>query len=263
MTRKGNSDRDLLLHRMTWPEVRKALQRTRMILIPIGSTENQGPHLPLGSETDVAFEIAKRGARDVGAVVAPPLYLGFSAQHLSFPGTISLPSEVLAGVVRHVCKSLHKHGFTRLVIVNGHAGNTPILQTVASDLKYHDGISVAVMQWFSMIPGSEIKKIVERVYHAGEAETSLMLAVDEEAVDLTKAVSEIPKSTSEFFAYDFYAPGPKVIYPYRIGDLTKSGTVGNATKASKEKGEKLLELAVKYLVAFLLDFERGKLPSPP
>jgi creatinine amidohydrolase len=257
---EGSPNKNLFLQNMTWEEVRDALGTTKTILIPTGSTENAGPHLPLSNETEVAVEIARRAADKLAVFVAPPLYFGISEQHMAFAGTISIRPDSFAGVIRDMCTSFHRHGFKYMIIVNGHSGNTPTLQAVASELRQNLGIVTAVTQWFTMIPGNEIKKVVERVYHAGEAETSLMLAVNKEAVRRNKLVSEVPEVKSKFLAFDFYAPGPKAIFPYPIKEVTKSGVIGDATKASLEKGEQILELAVKYLVEFVLDLESGKLP---
>lgn len=246
---------------MTWQEVAEAVKVTKTILIPIGSTENGGPHLPLSNETEVAVEIAKRAGIKLGSIVAPPIYFGVSEQHMGFPGTISVRSQSLVNLLLDICDSFQRHGLKNMIFVNGHSGNTPALQMVASELRQSKGIIAAVAQWFSMIPGGEIRKIVDRVYHAGEAETSIMLAVNKDAVRMNRLVSEVPKVKSKFLGFDFYAAGPKAIFPYQIKEVTKSGVIGDATKASLAKGEQILELAVKYLVDLVHDIESGKLPG--
>lgn len=259
-----NSDslgKSLLLQNMTWEEVADAVKETQTILIPIGSTENGGPHLPLSNETEVAFEIARRAGLALGSFVAPPIYFGVSEQHMDFPGTISIKNQTLVNLLLDICESFQRHGLRNMILVNGHSGNAPALQMVASELRQSKGVIAAVAQWFTMIPGGEIKKIVERVYHAGEAETSIMLAVNKDAVRPGKLVSELPEIKSKFLGFDFYASGPKAIFPYQIKEVTNSGVIGDATKASLAKGEQLLQLAVKYLVELVRDIESGKLPG--
>ncbi len=246
---------------MTWQEVADAVKETKTILIPIGSTENGGPHLPLSNETEVALEIARKAGYELGSLVAPPIYFGVSEQHIDFPGTTSIKSQTLVNMLLDICGSFQRHGLRNMIFVNGHSGNTPALQMAASELRQTKGIVAAVTQWFTMIPGGEIKKIVERVYHAGEAETSIMLAVNKSAVRVDKLVSELPEVKSKFLGFDFYASGPKAIFPYQIKEVTTSGVIGDATKASLVKGEQILELAVKYLVELVRDIETSKLPG--
>jgi len=246
------------MEKLTWDEVNRAAKENRIVLLPIGSTEQHGYHLPLDTDTCIAYEMAYRAALQVGALVAPALPFGESSHHMGFSGTITLRSDVFVEVVKDILKSLIHHGFRRVVIVNGHGGNSAALSQVISDIHRETGKVVAVAEWFRLIPGSFARNIVQSAYHSDETETSLALAVDSMRVRVEKAVKEVPKSPSRFIQYDLYAPGPKITYPsvWFADKWTSSGVVGDPIIATREKGQKLLEHAVENLVTFLREIEQ-------
>lgn len=116
------------LQDLTWEEVQRHLEHDQVVLVPCGSTEQHGPAGVLGVDTYVATGIVEDVADRTGALCAPPLWFGDSPHHMAFPGTISLRTETLIGVISDVCRSLASHGFDKIVLVNGHKGsNLPAL----------------------------------------------------------------------------------------------------------------------------------------
>lgn len=144
----------ILLAEMTWPEVRERLSKTDIALVPIGSTEQHGPHLPLQTDTFIAYEIAKRAAEmvkeDVKAVVAPPIPFGVSSEWMSKPGTITLSPDTCAAIVKDVCMSLLHHGFRKIVIVNGHASNHAFIVKAIREIGEIDGHIFSTNSWFQL-----------------------------------------------------------------------------------------------------------------
>ena len=117
----------VLLEEMSWPEVAKLAKQKKTVLIPVGSIEQHGPHLPLNCDLTAAWEVSLRVARKIGAVVAPPIIPGVSTHHMPFPGTITLSPSTFIKVVKEYCASISRHGFKELVLVNGHGGNSASL----------------------------------------------------------------------------------------------------------------------------------------
>ncbi|MFH1125979.1 MAG: creatininase family protein [Candidatus Altiarchaeota archaeon] len=188
----------------TWAEV-KGKKRA---VIPIGSIEQHGPHLPLSTDTLIAEDVSRELANNLNAVVAPTLTLGVSVEHMDFPGTISLTEECLIETIVEVCISLKAHGFREIILVNGHGGNSKAI----SKLK------IAGVSYIDVV------RQIKGYDHAGEIETSLMLYLHPEKVRKKK----IRK-------HRFIFPG-KV--EWRTIDYSKSGVLGDPTKATAEKGKK-------------------------
>jgi creatinine amidohydrolase len=163
---------------LTWEEVAAHLERDRVVLVPIGSTEQHGPAGVLGVDTYVATGLVEDVARRTGALCAPPLWFGDSSHHMGFPGTISLRTETLMAVVRDLCTCLARHGFDRIVLVNGHKGaNLPALGTAAralhEDLFPRVVFAVADPLHLARSAAPAIKDANE--HHAGELELSQVL----------------------------------------------------------------------------------------
>lgn len=163
------------LQELTWQEVERYLDREGIVVVPIGSTEQHGPAGPLGVDTLVAITLAEDLAAQRDVLVAPPLWYGDSSHHGAFPGTISLRPETLTEVVRDVCRSLARHGFDRIVLVNGHKGsNLPALTSAVRVLHEQElpevlfAIADPLHLARSAAPG--IKEV--REHHAGELELS-------------------------------------------------------------------------------------------
>jgi len=188
---------------MTWKEAKGK----KTVVIPVGSIEQHGPHLPLSTDALITEAVAGEIARQLKAVLAPTMIPGVSFEHMDFPGTLSLSKEVFIEKLIEVCVSFKRHGFKKIVIVNGHGGNKSALEAmVIAGMKYVD-----------------IVKQIKGYDHAGEIETSLMLYLHPEKV----RVKEVRKQKFTF-------PGRK---EWRMTDYSASGVLGNPTKATAGKGK--------------------------
>jgi creatinine amidohydrolase len=185
---------------------------------------------------------------------------GYNLHHLDFPGTVHVASEHFIGYCSDVCKSFAHHGFRKILIVNGHGSNMPNLDLAARKVVLETDAHCAALMWVNLCreayndiretpwPGSS---------HAEEIETSLYLYVDESRVQMEKAVREIPDqwASSKFFYRDL-ASGSPILFVDWWTRWNKSGVAGDATVATKEKGEILWEEAIKNLIALAEEFRQ-------
>jgi len=198
------------------------------LLIPLGSTEQHGPHLSLDTDTRIAVAVADGAAAAAGAVVAPALPYGASGEHAGFAGTLSIGTDALCSVVVELVRSAALT-FTRFTFVNGHGGNLEAVRAATEQLAA-EGHEVSL--WFPKIPGGDA--------HAGRTETSLMLAIAPDLVDL--AVAE-PGNTT---------PIADLIADLRQGGVaaaSPNGVLGDPAGANSGEGHELLASLVADLVA--------------
>jgi creatinine amidohydrolase len=238
------------LDELTWPEVRAELERGRdTVVIALGATEQHGHHLPLGTDALLGDELARRVAGRLGAFVAPTLRVGCSNHHLAFAGTLSVRDETFAAVLEDLLRSLARGGFARTVLLPSHGGNFAPLTNALEPLGNSvDGMRVSALTDVSVL--LEIAKIGESEFgvplsegglHAGEWETSLLLAAQPDLVHQDRAVAGFtgdPREAMELFdsGVDSFAP---------------TGVVGDPTRASVEHGERYWAAAVDLVVEAL------------
>ena len=253
---------DVWLHNMTWEEVQQSVNETKgTIILPVGSTEQHGPHLPVGTDTMVAIALAESAARQSGVLVAPPLWFGWSPHHMILPGTITIRPEVLIEVVFDVVQSLHSHGFERFIFLNGHRiVNIAWLQIAGERVKRELGARVMLFD-----PAYMSKSIIDSlgwgdVGHAEEIESSHMWHCYPELVKMDRA-KDNPHVENPIYHVDPRFPGDTLCYvPSSPAEMQKSvldagGTSGQPTKASQEGGRKYHEHLVKMLVAAIAQIQ--------
>jgi creatinine amidohydrolase len=205
-------------------------------------------HLPVDNDWFTAYEIAKRTADRVsdriGVVVTHPLPFGVSPHHMVFPGTVTFRTQTFIAAVKDICTSLSKHGFKKIVLFNGHGGNDAALGVAIQELKEDIDSDVYLMNWWDLVM-DEIKKTHDPpFFHACETETSLAYALGQR-VDRNKLKGEVPAAKPKFVKYDFLAGGPKVQAAVpAMTNLSSTGSVGDPSKATKEKGERILSAIV-------------------
>lgn len=235
---------------LSWSEMRRdqfedARGRDPVVVLPIGSIEQHGPHCPvdvdLSIPTHIATEASKR-AHDFPLVVAPPLPFGFTHYNQGFPGTITLQLETFIAVVSDVCLSIHRNGFRRLILLNGHGGNHHPIRAIAVKIAERNAFSLAISHWD--LVSREMAAWGEReggIGHAGEWETSLQLYLRPHLVDRSKEVAEswTPSVGEDFEGF--------AKFPERRRE-TPHGVMGDPTVASAEKGERYVNLAATRLV---------------
>ncbi len=166
--------RSVWLQELTWEDVADYLKSEDIIIFPIGSTEQHGPAGPLGVDSYAAIALAEDAAKETGVLVTPPLWFGDSPHHLDFPGTISLRTETLTEVAKDVIRSLARHGFKKIIVLNGHKGtNLAGLTTACRSLHQYElpDVLLALVDPMFLAKGiAQIKEAVE--HHAGELEIS-------------------------------------------------------------------------------------------
>ena len=251
------------IERMTWQEVDE--QRSAgvdAVLIPIGTTEQHGPHMPLDTDCLIARTLSARAAElgeqeGVSILVAPTLNVTLSWYHMQFPGSLRLSTTTFFQVFREVCDSLAHHGFENLVAVNGHGGNIAALTVAVNHYFETTGRRVFLAQWWDL--ASDVLTEVEGpMIHAEEAETSLAIALGQtvyedratrDAYDRGAAVRAAGVPWSSLGRYEMRARGPGVIVPMdMLRDITASGVVGDATRARRETGDKMISVLIPRIV---------------
>lgn len=249
-----------ILSDMRWPEVKAMIGSGAFAVVPVGSNEQHGPHLPIETDSRLVWEVVTRALDAVGdkvrAVVSPVLWCGYSTHHLDFPGTLTLRPHTYIDVVTQVCESLVHHGFKKILVVNGHGGNAAAIQVAARNLRdSRPDVLVATANYWDFVRDiPEFRESAEGC-HSCEFETDLMLLLRPNLVDM-KAAPKCPvKPKSGFFARALFG-GKVVNVAENIRDLSVTGCWGDPTKATHEKGEKLLNALVKNMAEFLKDFDQ-------
>ena len=239
---------DVRWERRTGPELKALAAQGALPVLPIGSLEQHGPHLPVWTDSFLAHELALAAARlatDVPAIVLPPLWTGLSEHHLPFGGTITLDHATLHAVLRCVVRSLQAQGFTRLLILNGHGGNIDPLNVSVRELAHEFGMPVVVTTWPYVAPVEIAQALTTQpgIMHACEGETALWLALDpgqvrqdkiEEAAGGNAGV-QAPAGFSRFYSFAERAP--------------RTGVKGDPRAASAEKGRAMLTAIATKLAA--------------
>ncbi|MFC7393018.1 creatininase family protein [Scopulibacillus cellulosilyticus] len=234
------------LKEMSWKMFEDKKKETDLVLIPSGAFEVYGPHLPLGSDTLVSVKIAELVAERVNAIIGPTLEVGDSAMLDVFPGTITIQPESFKAYLTDALRSLRKWGFKDFLFINTHLGNVPIIGQIAHNIQRENEVRCAQIDYWRFIKSLD-KGIIESGdlahAHASEAGTSVLMYLYPHLVDTEKWVNEPPKSNDQFSDFIQYNNYDK---------STTSGTIGNATLGTKEKGEALVNRSVDRIVQFLL-----------
>jgi creatinine amidohydrolase len=235
------------------------LKTTHVALIPVGSTEQHGYHMPLGSDTYCADAVARRTATKESAIVVPAIPYGISHAHMSFPGTITFSCETLFRVVTDICECLYKHVINKFIFVNGHGHNGPTLQTVMDEFKRNHKAYFFLIQWwiagYRLTPNLWTSKKDELPDgHAAEVEAAGMLAIDSTLVKMGKAekvlLGTLGKSKIKFQKSTLATLKEYPVDLTTVEDfehLSKSGVVGSPLGATKEKGEIVLDKVTDFL----------------
>lgn len=254
MTSETRTMDRLQWHDLKAKELRELAAQDAIVIVPVGSTEQHGPHLPVQVDALLAGEVACRAARLVAerepVVVAPTVWAGLAEHHMAYGGTITLDFPTFQALLRCVCESIRRHGFRRILLLNGHGGNVAALNVVVGELKRTLDAPVATATYWTLPKAAEafagILDEQQNVRHACEAETSMLLHLKPELVD-TDAMGQVRAPTK-----GLQEPGG--VYRWRsFAEITESGVIGVPAAASAEKGEKLLDAAAGALAEALTD----------
>jgi creatinine amidohydrolase len=244
-----------VLANLTWQELDEMKREDCIVLIPLGSTEQQGSHLPLGVDTYVAERVAMNVAEKTGALVTPTITVGYSAWFMEFPGTITLKMETLTQLIREYCESLILHGFRKFVFITGHGGNTTAIDLLAREWKLHFDLVLSMVEIWKIANAlaRKCETLKEKAFkHGGEIMTSMMMAIDPDLVDMKRARVEYLKSSRPAFVTKSTLGGVEFegieinLYE-KAKSCTTTGIMGDPMGASSETGRWLLNEIELYL----------------
>lgn len=246
----------ILLAELTWPDAEKRFHQVDVALLPVGSIEQHGPHLPLDTDAFDADYLAKQVAAactDPKPLVLPLIPYGVSYTHDDFSGTISISPDTLSRLVYDVGMSVAHHGITKLVIINGHGGNEPALHFAAQLINRDAHIFTCVDTGETSDADIASLSQVPNDVHAGDIETSTSLAVRPELVRTDLAEKFIPKFSSRYLDFTSRL---SVGWYARTAKISPSGVFGDPTQASRAKGEKMWEIMIGHLVELVETLKR-------
>lgn len=252
---------------LTWQDIDTMKDRENVVIIqPVGSIEQHGPHLPLIVDSAIATYVTGKALAkleaETPAYALPTQYYGKSNEHWHFPGTITLSAQTLMAVLTEIGESIYRSGFRKLVFLNAHGGQPQVIEIVARDLhqKYEDFLLFPL--FFGRVPNpcKELltQKEMELGIHAGDAETSMMLSILPDLVKMDKAVCEYPQGLPEDSMLSMEGNLP---FAWLTRELTHSGVFGDAKVATKEKGERILEAFIDSWVKVFKDIYKFRQPS--
>ena len=242
----------VLIEEMSWTEFRDVMQKTDFIIIPVGVIEEHGCHNPLGTDAFIAEACARMIGERTGVPVAALLPFGYTANLVGFPGTNSLDPELYRKVVFSYAESYVKHGARRILFVNGHGGNTDVLRLVGADLFDRYGCIALSNQWWEVLPA--LKPEWDCADHGGYFETSMMMAVNAELVDLSKAkAAPVTPLTSKIeYQHGWRYLGAPIPLPVGVHKVHRYGNVGNSPfEANAKLGWEMVEAYVEFNVALV------------
>jgi creatinine amidohydrolase len=243
-----------LLEEMNAAQVRKSTNNKTVAVIVLGACENHGDHMPFGSDFIFPMELAKRLAKKKekkNIIILPAIPYGVSLHHSEFQMTVSLESYTLQSVIVDLVESVIRNGIRRILVINGHDGNIAPIESAARICKdRHPEAVIACLEAWWVSVGDITHGIFEvwrGLGHGGEAETSTMLAVRPDLVNMELAPNEvIPK-----------LPSYKIRIYWKFDELTDTGATGAARKATAKKGEAAIKALEKILLSFLNDMDKN------
>lgn len=247
------------LHQNKWKDVEEYLSEKTTIILPVGSVEQHGKHLPLGTDSILAQDIAMDLAVETNTLVASPLWYGWAPHHMAYPGTVTLRPETLTQLVEDVLNSLIYHGFKKIIIVNGHReANLPPLKIALTRVRNQTGafIGIADPFYINAIAGKELSDVKPGgIGHAEELETSVMYSRHPELCSPENAVSNIPTNQNKFLQHDPNIFADKILTASDVHHYKKAtnnvGVMGDASTASPEKGEEYQKKMISNLIEFI------------
>ncbi len=235
---------------LAWPKIKQCAQEGYVAILPCGTTEQHGYHLPTDVDIYDVFEVARRVAEVVPqVVVAPPVAYGFSPSNASFPGTLTLRFHTWATLITEICGGISRAGFKKVMLLNGHGGQAQLAVATGQSIQQELGISILVVTWFQLTAG-DIEELwgVRGLNHAGEWETALQLY-------LRPHLAHQGEPMANPYVPPFAALGaPGSSMEIAREKLSVSGVMGDPTRATAEQGKVLLERAVSKLAGVVRQY---------
>lgn len=250
-----NANAEYRYNRLTWPEVDNAVERNPVVILPTGSTEQHGKHLPLDVDVflveSVCLEVGRRAGGKV--LVLPPISYGLNVHHLDFPGTVHIQPETFIAFCLDITKSVAYHGFEKILLVNGHGSNTPLIDLVARRTVVETPALCAAVNYIPLaMEAFAAVRDTEITAHADEFETSLYLHLAPERVQMDQAIAD-NDVRGHYLSSDSTSE-----YAVRFSDLwsrwTDVGVHGDPTTATAAKGSVIYEAAINGLAGIIDEF---------
>lgn len=250
---------------LTWPQIKEAVAQDKVAVLPVGSIEQHGHHLPIFTDSCIVWGVCQRAVAQAAeeALLLPTVYYGYSPHHMDFPGSIAIGSDHLVRYLADIGTSLARHGFKRILIVNGHGGNSARTDAASQEITLLTNSICAVTSWWRFV-SSLLRTIRESEFpggisHSCEAETSALLYLRPDLVQMEKAKKHIPADQTEFIQHDLVGEAPvSLLEP--MSRLSETGVVGDPTVATAEKGKVIVEKAAERLAQFLREFRKREVP---
>ena len=245
-----------------WPSISSADAARWIAVLPLAATEQHGPHLPL--ETDVMIgeaylaRVRERLPPGVPATFLPVQPVGISTEHIHYPGTLTLPTEVALKTWMGLGENVARAGIMKLVMVTSHGGNSAAMSLVAQDLRAHHGLLAVTTSWsrFGTPEGLFSSEELRHGIHGGAVETSIMLARYPQHVRNDAIADFRPRSIAMEKQYRWLSAHRPVPFAWQAQDLHPSGAAGDATLASAQKGERLLDHGAQAFCELLADVDQ-------
>ena len=262
------------LGNLSFVDVQEYLKEKDTILVHMASFEQHGPHLPIYTDTITCIEMARRVAEMIAVLHTPPIWMGYSPQHMFDPGmgrgTITVRSSVLLNLVNDVARSLIHHGFNRIIFINGHGSNVKVIDPVLRKLRYETGALISFVKPYMENYVGILEGLLENPWeetpgwHSSELETSQDLAWNEEYVRMDRAnftkahiPDFLPKSFEkkdgmpdvEFEGYKYFT------FPMDHHEFIETGVIGNPLRATKEKGEESFRRLSEHVARGVLELQ--------
>ena len=253
-----------LLAKLTWQEAEALLKESAMAIVPVGSTEQHGPALPLDNDAyqanQLALAVADRLWPKVKTVVLPLVSYGVSPHHMPFAGTITLRPETLINLIVDIGMSLAKHGVKRILIMNSHGGNIPALSLAVRKL-HEAGLRCVQVSWWQVVSDLVKETFHPPYFHADDMETSVAWALGQRVLEDRRVNVDGRELVPGFSKMDMFAAPPRISPAFDMDEITSTGSVGHAKEANREKGAKIVAAVVDRIAAFAELFASTPLPS--
>jgi creatinine amidohydrolase len=242
--------RPCLLAELTWPQIARLVEAgEELCVLPVGATEQHGPHLPASTDTEIANAVCREASRRTGVPLLPTLWASSSQAHTTkWPGTFSLSPRLLVEVVVELARWVRASGFAKLLIVNAHVGNVGPLKVAVDELRAQGDLRVGLLHWYELTPAIAAEVTADADdWHAHAAETALMLHLQPDLVDLSEVRDDPDRSAG-------------LVLSYTVAETSLDGLTGAPSGASAEQGAALFEAVVAALVERV---EAARTERPP
>lgn len=270
-----NQFRSWNLAHLSYVDINAYLAEKDTVLVPMASTEQHGPHLPLYTDTVTAVEISERVSEAIGVLHTPPLWAGYSPQHMygagQGRGTITLRSTTLLALINDVGRSLIHHGFNRIIFINGHGSNVKVVDPVLRKLRYETGALISFVKPYMERYTGILEGLMENPpeetpgWHSSELETSQDMAWNPDLVRMERAVdtrAHIPASLPQSFSKDDGMPDAEFegyqyfSFPMDHHEFVDNGVIGNPMRATPEKGEEAFRRLSEHVARGVVEIQK-------